>query len=96
MVGIDEESANGSSYTSGILRTSESASAAVQIFSWCSVPRCAATARAYPDSSYPGSEKPIEKVLTGLAASRCISATTSEESMPPERNAPSGTSLIIR
>ena len=26
----------------------------------------------------------------------CISATTSDESMPPDRNAPSGTSAIMR
>ena len=38
------------------------------------------------------SRKPIVKVRTGRADSACISATTVEESMPPERNAPSGTS----
>ena len=96
IVGMAEESANGSSYASGILRTSASASAGVQIFSWCSVPRCAATARACGDSSYPLSRKPIEKVFTGPEAAFRISATTREESIPPERNAPSGTSLIIR
>ncbi len=38
----------------------------------------------------------MEKVLTGPAPARLISATTALESMPPLRNAPSGTSLIIR
>jgi len=35
------------------------------------------------------------KVSTGAVARRCISAATSDESIPPERNAPSGTSAII-
>jgi len=38
----------------------------------------------------------MEKVFTGLADSLAISPTTMLESMPPERNAPSGTSLIMR
>src|SRR3546814_19803002 len=36
------------------------------------------------------------KDWTGFADWDCIMATISEESMPPERNAPSGTSAIIR
>src|SRR5688572_5378344 len=36
------------------------------------------------------------KVRTGRVDCACIEATTSDESMPPERNAPSGTSEIIR
>ena len=43
-----------------------------------------------------GSEKPIEQVLTGLAERPAIMATTALESTPPERNAPSGTSEIMR
>ena len=35
------------------------------------------------------------KVRTGRALCACISATTVEESMPPERKAPSGTSATI-
>ena len=35
------------------------------------------------------------KVFTGRDDCFCISATTVEESMPPDRNAPSGTSAII-
>ena len=35
-------------------------------------------------------------VFTGVGESFCIRATTSDESMPPDRNAPSGTSLRIR
>ena len=38
----------------------------------------------------------MEKVFTVPAAAFRISATVREESIPPERNAPSGTSLIIR
>ena len=38
----------------------------------------------------------MEKVLTGPDAWRAIAATTAEESTPPDRNAPSGRSLIIR
>jgi hypothetical protein len=96
IVGIAEESANGSSYASGIFRTRASASSGVHLFSWWSVPRCAAISFANPDSSYPFSANPMEKVFTGRGDSRCINATVSDESIPPERNAPSGTSLIIR
>ena len=38
----------------------------------------------------------MEKVFTGRVLCACIRATTVEESIPPERNAPSGTSAIIR
>ena len=40
--------------------------------------------------------KPIENVRTGSGESCAIAATTAEESIPPERNAPSGTSAISR
>ena len=35
------------------------------------------------------------KVLTGRDDCFCMSATMVDESMPPDRNAPSGTSAII-
>ncbi len=35
-------------------------------------------------------------VLTGILVWDCIKETTVEESIPPERNAPKGTSAIIR
>src|ERR1051326_4805744 len=35
------------------------------------------------------------KVLIGRRLWACITATTNEESMPPERNAPTGTSATI-
>ncbi len=38
----------------------------------------------------------MEKVLTGSDISSLISATTAEESIPPERKAPRGTSDIRR
>ena len=40
--------------------------------------------------------KPIEKVFTRPPAASAISATTVEESRPPERKAPSGTSATSR
>ena len=38
----------------------------------------------------------MENVLTGEPVARAMQATTIEESTPPERNAPSGTSDISR
>src|SRR4029077_8667042 len=38
----------------------------------------------------------MEKVFTGDALTFCISATIVEESTPPERKTPSGTSAVIR
>ena len=55
--------------------------------------RARATVRASALSSNSASRKPIEKVFTGPPDRRDISATTLLESTPPERNAPSGTSL---
>ena len=43
----------------------------------------------------PPRRKPIVNVFTGRALCACMSATTVDESMPPDRNAPSGTSAII-
>ena len=63
---------------------------------WCSVPNSSATLAAYDDSSAEGTSKPIEQVLTGERLASAISATTLEESTPPDRKAPSGTSATIR
>src|SRR5581483_3385940 len=53
--------------------------------------------RACADSSKLDSAKPIENVLTDPAGSSSdIAATTVLESIPPLRNAPSGTSLSSR
>jgi hypothetical protein len=38
----------------------------------------------------------MEKLRTGRDAFACISATTVEESTPPDRKAPSGTSATMR
>ena len=64
--------------------------------SWWSVAKRSATARAWQLVVAAASSKPIEKVFTGCVEAAAISATTIEESTPPERNAPSGTSAIIR
>ncbi len=66
------------------------------MYSWCSVANASLTRRANGSSENLASAKPIEKVLTGAALSDAIVATTTLESMPPLRNAPSGTSLIMR
>ena len=55
--------------------------------------RARAISRAASSSSYAGSSKPIENVFTGRDEASAISATTRLESTPPDRNAPSGTSL---
>src|SRR5438046_338074 len=52
--------------------------------------------RAYAVSSYSLFGKPIENVLTGPEQNSDIKATTADESTPPERNAPRGTSEISR
>ena len=49
-----------------------------------------------PTRPTPPSPKPMVNVRTGRGDRACISATTSDESMPPERKAPSGTSAHIR
>jgi hypothetical protein len=59
-----------------------------------SVPKWSATVRAYPSSLYAPSLKPTEKVFT-FELWRVMRATMVEESRPPERNAPNGTSLTI-
>ena len=56
----------------------------------------AAASRAYERSSNSLTGKPIENVLTGRSESCCINPAMIVESIPPDRNAPSGTSLRIR
>ena len=87
-----EESACGSSKMSGSLSTIPSMSASSQVSSTWSVPRCRATAAAWVDSSNSESRNRTVNVFTGVVACSCIMATMSEESTPPDRNAPSGTS----
>ena len=92
-----DASANGSSRKSAIVGSSSIITCGVKTSSWWSVPKCSATRRACSDSSKLRSPKPIEKVLTAPAGSAStIIATTELESMPPLRNAPSGTSLTRR
>ena len=69
----------------------------MKISSWWSVPKCSATRRPCSDSSKLRSPKPTVNVFTsrdGIAST--IIATTELESIPPLRNAPSGTSLTSR
>ena len=90
-----EASAKGSPYCRTIVGTISIASGRTTN-SWCSVPNNSATWRACSSSSKALLSKPIEKVLTGEVLASAIAATTADESMPPERNAPRGTSAIIR
>ena len=68
----------------------------VTVRSVCSVPRWRATAAACFDSSKSAFSNPMVNVFTGPTLAAFIRATTVEESMPPDRNAPSGTSAIMR
>ncbi len=86
-----DESAKGSSNIAAIA-SKISSTFGRRISSVCSVPSSAATALAAADSSYFSSANPIENVRTRPDAWRHIKATTVEESKPPDRNAPSGTS----
>jgi hypothetical protein len=52
--------------------------------------------RAYFSSLSSASGKPMEKVFTGRVESVAMSATTVDESTPPDRKAPSGTSATMR
>ena len=87
-----EVSPNGSSRYQAKSSTSGTTSGS-STRSWCSVPLSAATRRAWFNSVWLSSRKPTENVLTGCALRRDIVATTALESMPPLRNAPTGTSL---
>ena len=60
------------------------------------MPKRSATSRACGSSLYSSWVKPIENVRTGSDDCSAIAATTVEESTPPDRNAPRGTSAIIR
>src|SRR4030088_2681446 len=51
---------------------------------------------AYCSSLNALSSKPMEKVFTGSGDCNAMEATTELESIPPLRNAPSGTSAIMR
>src|SRR5262249_42896490 len=55
-----------------------------------------ATASAYADSLNARSPNEIEQVTTGSTEMPAIIATTPLESTPPDKNAPRGTSEIIR
>ncbi len=59
---------------------------------WWSVPRWAATTEASTDSSHQDSPVEMVKVWMGREDWACAEAVTTEESTPPERNAPRGTS----
>ena len=96
-VGIALESPNGWSWCQTSRSTSSTASGSTTNSVW-SVPKRSATsagvaaARRTPSSS----SKPIVNVCTGRSSSSAISPTTALESIPPLRNAPSGTSAISR
>ena len=68
------------------------ASAEVTVSSVWSVPKWRAMRPARVASLNAVSAKPIEKVLTGRDDCLCSNSTMVEESMPPDRNAPTGTS----
>src|ERR1035438_10855633 len=51
---------------------------------------------AYSNSLKALSSKPMENVRTGSGEVRAMDATTELESIPPLKNAPNGTSAIIR
>jgi hypothetical protein len=59
-------------------------------------PKRSETMRAYESSLASRSAKATEKVLIGSSTSPLITAVIAAESMPPERNMPSGTSAIRR
>ena len=80
------------SSTAGMCRMSSVEST---ITSWWSVRRRPDTSRA-KDSSLKPVSNPTENVLTGSGWIAAISETTMEESSPPERKAPTGTSATIR
>ena len=98
-VGIAEESPNGSSKCHAS-RGSAARASGVTRNSRCSVPSVCAATRACSVSSYRFSAKPMLNVLSGSApCSRrifCATAQMTVLSTPPERNAPSGTSLRNR
>src|SRR3989338_183524 len=70
-VGIMDASASGSSRTSARRGTIANASFEVTVRSWCTVPKCPATNRAWLDSSNDLSSKAMEKVSIGRLLSLC-------------------------
>jgi hypothetical protein len=58
------------------------------------VPYCSATSFANGRSSMRWSAKPIEKLWSGSAEALAAEAVTRPLSIPPERNTPTGTSLL--
>jgi hypothetical protein len=96
--GIVESSANGSSKLETMASIKPSTRGATSNSRWF-VRYRAATIRAYVRSSSKNPvspANPIVNVLTGLSEACAMNATTALESIPPLRNAPSGTSLIRR
>ena len=65
------------------------------IKSLCSVLRCFATFLDCSTSLNWFSWKPMLNVFTGFIDWDCIKATTRDESIPPDKKAPNGTSDII-
>ncbi len=59
------------------------------------VPKCRDTSAAIGDSSTLPRSKATEKVRTGSLLCRDIIATRTDESIPPDKKTPMGTSLII-
>ena len=62
--------------------------------STCRVPKRSATRRAWGSSLNAASRNPIEKVWSGPLVAPAQAATTTLESTPPLRKAPTGTSAI--
>ena len=90
-VGSADASANGSSNSPTTLSTKRSAAGTTSRSVW-RVPSAAATRRACGASLYACSANPIAKVWGGRDRSPAMSATTVDESSPPDKKAPSGTS----
>ena len=73
-----------------------SACCEVTVSSVCSVPRCRRRRRHGGLRRSRHVEADGEGLAPGRHSPACISATTVDESTPPDRNAPSGTSAIMR
>ena len=97
-VGTVEVSANGSSHSLGRSRRTRRRMRRRDVeFHVCRVPRCSARRRTQNFASsqrFPG--KPIAKLRTASVEHCVIIAVTRLESIPPERNAPTGTSAVMR
>ena len=93
--GIWELSEKGSSWIMDNLGITSIAFLDEKYSSVWSVPRCFATFFAWCASLYWSSSKPIENVLIGTVDCDCINDTIIDESIPPDKKAPIGTSDII-